>query len=320
MTETVAIDTASATGSKVYRIFDKWAGFFVVLSCVALPVSVSATDIALSLSMILGLISAIGQKRVWAVFAHPVVKVALVLYGLVCLGMFWGHVPWHYTTIAVHKYLKLLFIPLLLLIFYRQPIRRYALNAFIIGNGIMVLMSFLKLVGLLPFWHHDPGGIFINSIYASFLLAFACYALADRVLMEKKGRYVYGCMWVAFTCWLFLINPEKTGYLVYFALMVCLLIQHFSRKVWKQPSVLCGVIFFIVSMGGLLHYSPVFDARLSEAVNQVHVAYRVGLGEDNTSLSTIGFRFQFASYSWSLIKQRPFIGSRHWQFFFISLH
>ncbi len=288
------------------------ACFCVLLALFFSPISISLTNIGISLAAFLSLLAGQFKQRFSVHFSNPFLWLSLLLFFYVLLGTLWGTTPWVGKLSALHKYGKLLYIFFLLPLFVEEKWQRWGINTFLLAMVITVVLAFGN------YWHwwqlgpiHSGDGVFHSHIETSYFVAFSAYIFAVRAWGSGKQRWLYGVLWLAFTFYEFFINQGRTGYLVYSVLAVLFFCQYI--KSWRVFFALVGVGILLVVLAFFAHAEVI--QKLLFSFKNVHGYF--GGGSKNTSL---GYRLQFAKLSWHFIKQRPFFGFGTGSFAYLYAH
>ena len=173
------------------------------------------------------------------------------------------------------------------------------------------IISLLWLIGALNLPWVEGGGIFRNHIMTGFMMAFAAY-LSGFLLIQSYSdssvvfrncnraliRLTYFFLILLFTYHVFFINNGRTGYVIYFMLMVLLMLQTFS---WRQA--VLGIVLGCSLLGISYYQSPVMQEAIQKAVNDYQMY------QENKKDTNIGYRLQFHDYAYLLFKRSPWFGN-----------
>ncbi|MFT3741383.1 MAG: O-antigen ligase family protein [Gammaproteobacteria bacterium] len=317
---------------QIDQVFLLGACISLVAIGLMLPLSVTGTDIAVVVAASLSLLSGIVFRSGKEILHNPLTIPIIIFVVLVTLGMFWSIAPWTQRLSALHKYSKLLYIPLLLPL-CKGRWRDYAINAFLLSMMMTVILSLLKAYTVLKFGKvAAPSWVFHNHIETSYFVAFSAYLVIDRALQSSRSWYwraFYGVLAVLFTYQEFFINDGRTGWLVYFCLILLFVIQRLRPDPLSATPQSLRLRFKNITLGmflgtisvfliGLLPYefSNVFRANADETLyaikHQISFTHLVGIhplpqatGEGFKSVEP---RINFLGFSLSLIKQHPIMG------------
>ncbi len=298
---------------------DRLGHIALVLAAFVCPISITATDIFMPVAAALCLLSGLFFSEFKLVKSHPLVRIALVFFGLVIIDSLWGIGVWHDISSALHKYAKLLYIPLLIPLCLNKRWRPWIINAFLLAVGITVLLSYFKaFLGIQFVFGHSqihPSYIFTNHIETSYFIAFATYLLAHRAWTAAKYRWIYWILVIAFTYQEFFINDGRTGWIVYFGLVVLFCIHHCQKDALSpipmKFSYRLLLIFRAIGIGAVIaillsllayQFSPAFKSKIHEASADLQCSV---LTQEKTSGC---FRISFYKFSLHLIKHNVIFG------------
>lgn len=282
-----------------------WVGFLLAATVFVIPLSSTAKSIfvILSFSMIV-LTPQYHQiifnqvKKMWCWAAVAVFLIALI-------ASVWSPAGLHEKMVAIEKYSKLLYLPVFAAGFTDPNARRLGLHAFLLAMFLTCIVSLLWLIGLLNLPEVEGGGIFRNHIMTGFMMAFAAY-LSSFLLIQSYShsrrigtiQIIYFFLTLLFTYHVFFINNGRTGYVIYFMLMVLLMLQTFS---WRQA--VLGIVLGCSLLGISYYQSPVMQEAIQKAVNDCQMY------KENKKDTNIGYRLQFHDYAYLLFKRSPWFGN-----------
>lgn len=214
----------------------------------------------------------------------------------IVLSCCWSPAPVSAQFNLVSKYCKLIYIPILAVGFIHQKTRIWALNAYLMAMVVTCIVSFLKFKGFLV--ANDPGEVFYNHIITGFMVAFASY-IAAYWSLESKGwlRVFYIGITLLTTYQVLFINTGRTGYIVYFFLMIVLLLVRLPAK-----ASLIGIVVFSTAFVLAYNQSPIMQTGVKNCIAEIQ-----SLRQNNKNTS-LGFRLQFHDYAKTLFLEHPLIG------------
>ncbi|WP_226905599.1 O-antigen ligase family protein [Legionella antarctica] len=198
--------------------------------------------------------------------------------------------------VVVGKYFKVIYLPILAVGFIHPGVRNLSVNVYL---GSILLTCIISIIKSRFFIAGDAGAVFYNHIITGFMVAFGSY-LAGLFAFQNKGwlRIFYLSLVVLTSYQVLFINTGRTGYIVYFILMVLLLLQKISfKKSVPGIMLLCGMMLAVY------YTSPVLQFRVNDLLGDIKIIHQNN--KENTSL---GFRVQFHKYAKSLFTTHPFIG------------
>lgn len=273
----------------------------------AIPISVALDNILLALLLIASL-AAGGYREKWtAIKKNPVAVAALVLMGLLTLGLAYGE---RYSGDGARywgKYIDLAFVPLFVTAFRAQATRQYALKAF--GGALLasMLVSFFSPLGLLygnpmvPLNSPEYPVGFKYSITQSLLVAFGAFVcvLAARETASRKWRSILYTIASLAVFNVLAVVISRTGYLILAALLLYYFVAQFK---WRGVVIAAaaGALLFTAAYFG----STVFHDRVDTAVAEMKAA------EHGDSANTsVGTRMAFWRSSVKIIEAHPLFGA-----------
>jgi len=230
---------------------------------------------------------------------EPVALWAISLLIFIIIGFFYSSVGWKESFDTFAKYRELFLIPLFLISFSQLKSKKYAWFALLVSIIVTLIVSYLYALGIpISGKAISNAPAFKNYITQSIIMIFAAYALILFAFLHKKYRYpaLFLAMLALFDT-LFL-SFGRTGYILFFILMLLLLWQLFKAK-----GLISGIVLAIIVAIGLYHFSPTLQHRLIAGFNDIE-KYEQGYPE-NTSL---GMRLEYYKYSWKLFQKNPLFG------------
>lgn len=224
---------------------------------------------------------------------------ALGLLVFTLLACFWSTAPFSKSMVVVSKYTKLLYLPIFAVAFLKPQVRHWCIHAYLASMLLTCILSILIHLNLLMPGHDDPGKVFNNHIITGFMMAFAVYLsglFAIQYPGWKRAAYLLLCILMSYQ--VLFINVGRTGYVIYFMLMVLLFLQKMTFK-----KAIVGILLF--SLGFTLVYfeNKTMQDKIHQLVTDVQNLQQNQL---NTSL---GYRIQFHRYAKSLWLQHPLLGN-----------
>lgn len=286
----------SATRSYLYQA----SLLFLVLTGFFIPISITAMDVFMAAAAICAILSGHFRENYYDLKRNPIVLSLLAFVLITIIALTWSIAPWGDRLSALHKYSKLLYVPLLLPLCREEKWRDRTILGFLLGMLITVVISYLKALWNLPIppYPDIPSFVFYTHIETGYLVAFATYLFAYYAWKKPKYRWICWLLVGLFTYQEFFINDGRTGWVAYLAL---LLLYAVHRIGWK--GLVYGVLGAILLMISAYSISPTFKNTFIQSIESVEQYYHGGY--INTSL---GYRLSFIKLSWGLIKERPILG------------
>lgn len=271
------------------------APIFFVLFIFFLPISPSIKSIFLVCSLMSILFTPYYNQHLFYAFNTLWGRAALGLLMFILIACLWSQAPYSMQWMVVGKYSKVLYLPILAVGFIHPRVRNLSVNVYLVSILLTCIISIIKS----RFAAGDAGAVFYNHIITGFMVAFASYLAGLFVFQYKGWLRIYYLVLVLLTSYQVLfINTGRTGYVVYFILMVLLLLQKISfKKAVPGILLLCGVMLTVY------YVSPVLQERVNDLFSDIKFIHHHQ--NENTSL---GYRVQFHNFAKSLFMTHPVIG------------
>ncbi|MBC7696908.1 MAG: O-antigen ligase family protein [Bacteroidia bacterium] len=274
--------------------------FLAIFSCFSIALPTAFMSIAMGLFVLVWLISGNYVEKIKLIFRNPVAIIAIALFCLYGIGMFYSNAPWGMRFNWWLKYHKLLYIPLIISVLTNKINRDYAIQAFIGGMLMVLIISYLKWLSIVP--HTDIGQgyfVFKGRIAHNILMAFAVYLMLKLTVQTAKP---YCWIWAIATILgilnIFILVNGRTGQII--LLVLCF---WFCWEIWQKKSIkylLAGtvalvIIFFVVPKAN--------DFRLMQ------ITQEIANHKPNEAQTSSGTRLEFYTNSLTLIKRNPLFGA-----------
>lgn len=284
---------------RLTRIDDKGilvVPFFFILFMFFIPISPTIKSICFACSLIAILSTPRYRKHI--IYAYNTLWgwAALCLFLFIVMASLWSPAPYSMQWMVIGKYCKLIYLPILATGFINPKVRSWSINSYLTAIFITCVISILKAKNIIA--SEDPGEVFYNHIITGFMVALAAY-LAGLLALQNSGwlRVIYIFLVLLTSYQVLFINTGRTGYLVYFILMLLLLLQKLSLK-----RAFVGIILFSGVIALVYHHSPVMQTRIYDLIKDIQL-----LQQHNKNTS-IGYRIQFHHYAKQLMMEHPLIG------------
>jgi O-antigen ligase len=292
----------AAVGSKA----DRTAQWAVVALGISIPIS-TTLDGVLMVFVLAGWLASGAWRAKWdAVRGNPVALAALMLFGLLLLGTFYGERNPGDAAVTLRKYLDLLWIAVLAWVMRDPLMRARALLALAVSLALVLLISFLTMADLIP----KSGILAGDSGYPVVLKgrqthgplmaigAFLYYQLAVAAA-NPRARMLWLVLAVLALINGTLVVQGVTGYLVFGALALYL---GYLATGWRG---LAGAAAIGAALITVLAITPsAFQARIARVQEEI-AQWRTGLPDGNNSAGT---RLEFYRVSAELVRDRPLLG------------
>lgn len=282
--------------------FARWSAIAIGFS---VPISTALDNILMFLVLLLCLLGAGFRSKWQAIRQNPVALAALALFGAMIAGCFYGPAAAGEGVNYVGKYLDLLLIPVLIVLFREEKARSHALTGFMLAMGLTLLLSCLIQTGLFPgnaLLQGEVGNAFVFKwqLTQNIFMAFFAYLLAVKARHAKPSpaRWLFALAAVLAACNVLFMMQGRTGYVV---LAVLLLYFCFSWLRWKglTLALAAGLIVAVAGyagVGSLKH-------RVAKVADEV-TAWQQGEGSPTSS----GQRLDYYANTVAIIRGNPVIG------------
>jgi O-antigen ligase len=265
--------------------------------CIALPTTFMS--IATVLFMIFWAISGDYKIKFERISSNPAALASIALFCLYAIATLYSSAPWDHRLSFLGKYQKLLLIPLIVSVMYSEKFRQYAINAFLLSMIMVLIISYLKWLGIVP--HHDAGQgyfVFKGRIAHNIMMSFAMFLMMYRALASAgliRATWIILSMLAGLNI-LFLVNG-RTGQIT-----MMILIVWFTIEVWGVKSL--KYWFGLVLIGMVLHQTiPGFPhSRLTD------IQQEISDHQPNGVQTSSGERMEMYKNTITLIKDHPLFG------------
>jgi O-antigen ligase len=253
----------------------KWGAVALLLG---VPTSIALVNIAILLILVGWCLS--GQFRwKWDVIRHnPITWPALLLFGLVLVGMAYTAAPRAYMGSYLYVYSKLPLMLLLLTLLHEPRWRDRALAAFAVGSLITVGSTYANIWWEVPWSDTNNQGFGVNhNVFNDYIaqgLALAFFtALAVVHALEGRSRAVkLGWSLVAVVTVFSITHllQGRTGQVVLLAMFLAMVLVAVPA-VWRWRGLVAVLVLMVVLLGS----SPLLRERIVSAVSE-YTLYQSG--------------------------------------------
>ncbi len=289
--------------------FDEIARYLVLAMGIAIPLNTPAVSITSGLMLLFWMLAAHDAKnlreKVQIILTNPVAVVALVLWGVIGLGMLHGSQSWHDALEMWWRYRKLLIIAVIITLLQDYRWRRWAEYAFV---GTMLFTLVQRYGYALDWWWSGGVGPYaprnaMGHITHNILMAFTAYWVLQRMwqyepVLTRWQYRAYGLVVLFAVSDVLFLTPGRTGWVVLAALSIFALYQR-----WKWRGVFAALLFLGTISVFAFQFSKAFHSRVTDTVSEVN-KYSTG---DPTETS-FGQRVQFYKHSLEIMITYPLLG------------
>lgn len=299
----------SISSGAVSRGAEKTARWAAVALGFSIPISV-ALDSVLALVILLAWLLSVGHSgKLDVIRANPVTWLAIALFFFYLIGCTYSIGNHEDMLDGLGKAARLMFIPLLIIVFQDAGTRRRAWYGFIGAMLLTMLLSYLLWLGLLPQWgiiRGDAANPFIFKMHITHNLfmaftAFVCVVQARYAATpRRRGIWLALALLAAFNV-LFMVQG-RTGQLVLLALLV------YMGVAWLRWR---GVAIALAAIGALaaLAYALPSSSLHQRAALAYHEFSAAQSDAAATMSSSVGLRMEFYRNTLEVVRQRPLLGA-----------
>jgi len=278
------------------------AGVFV------LPFPVALFSVTMGLAVILWIVSGRCLEKLRCALANPIVPWVLVMLGLLAAGALYSTGDTKDILAALSKYSKLLYIPILIAILHEPVWRGRALRGFFLSLVVVLVLSYGKLVGIVPGdWLAIDFRFVIakTKILHSMLMAILVYLSLNDFLKRDRWQWGYAALAAAAAANVFFMVNGRIGYLLIVLLLMILFLQ---RGQWK--AVVIGTAAIAVAIPLLYFASSTFRTRIeqSQVEWKGYLAAR-DAGQHVPNTNSIGIRLEHYANTLDIIRLHPLVGT-----------
>ncbi|MDF2691379.1 MAG: O-antigen ligase [Gammaproteobacteria bacterium] len=284
----------------------KIAGFFAMLYAICLPLSLAAENIPFFSMLSFTLLSGDWRSKWQIIKYNPMAWFALALTLLYLSGVFYSNASWGVAFWIFKKQAELFFIVLLLPLFFENArLKLLCYRSFVVGAILAFIIGAFNMLGIFDlaslFQQHPQSPAFpvFFHIYGGIFLAFASFIALQLAYQEKALRWLYIACWLFISFDVLFMSIARTGYILYFALMLIFLLQKCSFK-----QLILGLLGIAVLFGAAYSFSHTFKSRLNQDAEGVKSFHSNVVYYSNTS----GIRLEYAVKSYELWKKKPVFG------------
>lgn len=282
------------------------AGICAILLGFSIPVSTGLDSILLA-SLLLTALVGWNSQYPQMIAKNPVAKSALLLFGVLFIGCFYGASQINTGIKVLTKYDDLILVALILPIFSQPKMRLYGQYAFMIAMTLTLTLSYLIWLGALQhtslFSSRLPENpvVFKLHITHGILMGFAAFAFAVYATYAKgKVRWLLLTASVLAACNVLLMTQGRTGYLVVIALAV-----YFILALLHWRNIILSIGLIIAASAITYMASPKIQSRVTLAV---HEAQTWQPRQGNNEASSIGTRMDYYTNATKIIRKNPLLG------------
>lgn len=276
--------------------------YLIAFACFSIALSTAFMSISMGLLVVVWLLSGKFNEKYKLIIGHPAAILAVALFVLYGIGMFYSSATWGMRLSWWLKYHKLLYIPLIISILIDEKYRSFAFRAFMAGMVLILFISYMKWIGVVP--HKDIGQgyfVFKGRIAHNIFMAFTTYlALHLAVKSSSAKRVVWLTVsFLAAMNVLFLVNG-RSGQIILFVLLLW-----FSWETWGWKFIRWLPVFLVLAAATLMIY---FQANNMPNSRLMEIRQEIMNHDPDQAPTSSGLRLEFYKNALTLIRQHPFMG------------
>jgi O-antigen ligase len=294
------------SGSPVAASTVRWidtARWGAIVGACTVMVSPPVANAAIVVMLVCFFASGQAWSRLRHAVAQPLAIGALLVIGVVALGMLWADVPWIERWKAFYTWRKLWIVPVLLALFGPTLWKERMVAAYLLTCATAALVSFglVVEVGHLPRDQFEPAAAVLRN-HAAQSMAFAAAAFmslwaASRPQLSGPVRLAAAVIGLLVTLNLAFVTPGRSGYL---AIVVMLLVfAAVGLRGWRS-AVVVGAVATLFA--GAMILSPLARSRIELAVQELESARTAH------ELTSMGIRVVMYENTLELVGEHPWLG------------
>src|SRR5919106_2228740 len=168
---------------------DRAAKWMAVATSFSLVVSTALCSVTMILFLGFWIAAGCYREKLRLIRANPIALWSVALFMMFFVGILYSSASVAESLETLRKYRELLYIPLLLTAFNEPQWQRRGYYAFFIAVASMLLLSYAKLLGLLPLGPPEQEyTVFKNRIAHSILMAYLIYLSAQHFMHNSRWR------------------------------------------------------------------------------------------------------------------------------------
>lgn len=283
---------------------EKFYQYLLISLAFLLPITVFGANLVIVIIVLLWLFSGNYKEKYLQIVSSKLLVASIIFFLLHVVGLIWTEdLRWGFEIVHKMWYFLLLFPVLSSIVDKRYT--KYYVTAFLTAITLTEIISYLVWFEIIGRFKnaivYDPTP-FMSHISYNPILAFAIYLVCHEIFFNKtlsKFKFFWFSFFALTMTFNMFITGGRAGQVMFFAMLVILIFQFFGKQRAKALLLISIVIPFIFITA--YSTSPLFKDRVNDAIQDI-VQY------DNSKISAVGYRINFAQNSWELIKKNPFLG------------
>jgi O-antigen ligase len=275
-----------------------------------LPISSSIKSITLTAFLMLALFTPAYRLAACRLFQTPWMKGVCFFLCVIMLDCLWGPASMKGKWVSFEKYMKLLYLPFLVVMFRHLSAREMAIKIALAGISFV---SMLSILAYFQFLSLNSDAVFRNHIVFGFMGAYGAYMAAclacARFQQGGKGFGQWGYALLAFllafqVAW---VNGGRMAYLLLLILALLWAWQCFSKK-----QLLIACVLVCAGLITAYQFSPTMHSRIDWTKTEI-AEYR-----QEKLDSSLGLRVQMHRFAKQLFLAHPVFGNGTGSFLALS--
>jgi len=282
---------------------NKLARYLFVFFAFCIPISLALENTSFALTLLFALLSGLWWHYRAKIFINPLALGLLALFVLFIVGLEYSQasIVWRFTILKKEsEIIAILF--LLPVIALQKEFLLTVIKSYVIGCIVVAVIACLGQFDLLPKikWLQHPAPYYaFFKIYAALFMALGAYLAVSltKLHWHKASKWLWLVVFLLISYNVLWQSLSRTGYFIYFGLMLIFFLQYFSYK-----GKIIGIVVLLLASVGMLFLSHNLRQGLHRVVDNGQLALQ---GQVKTST---GVRYEYMRNSFELWKQKPILG------------
>lgn len=272
--------------------------FAVLFIGLSIPLSPTLTDISFIFGSLVSLATCSWRRFIPQLIHWWGPLLAIFLFSLFLIGLFYSPSPWHDRFEILGKYSKVVLGVIMIPLFANEFLRRVSFRAFTTAIILTLMLSLALYFQLLPSNDHFLAeAVFRDHIVQNLMMSVFAYFVLLEIVQAEKWRWFWIVLLIITLHQIFFISGGRTGYFTFFATLLLFAWQHFY---WR--GIVLGFLAILIFSPVVYYLSPMLQDRVHFVISDLKNHQK---GNDATSL---GLRMVYAKSAMSLIKESPVYG------------
>jgi O-antigen ligase len=242
-------------------------------------------------------------------YRQPVIWLMLLFLGWAVLSLSYAQTPSLLKAAqGLTIYSKLLFLIVLPLAMCHAQCRYWVEQGLIYGVFVNACLSTLYYFQI-NFTVHALGAYFptgtfaVNALQMVYVAVLACWILSKRIL-NHRGHWIDGGIFIFLSIYIWFVNIERSGYLLYLALLLLSLYQTMHKK-----GLVIGIMIIPILLIGLYEFSPNVKTRVALGVDNLIAFHQAQDIHQVANTNSLGLRLAFAKETWIIAQDHLLLGT-----------